>query len=397
MTDRQAVAVAAATADPAPRKVHLAHLEGLRALAALTVYVNHAYAQAWERKGPEFADPPYAFRLFMVFGHLAVTVFIVISGFCLALPVIDGNDRLRGGALEFFKRRCRRILPPYYGALLLSLLLIATIIGKPTNTLWDVPIQTDWKAIVAHALLVQDLFRTGRINYVLWSIAVEWHIYFLFPLFVWGAARFGIARVALVAMVVGFATRFAAEGTRLARPNPQYLGLFALGMFAAYVVRSKKPEFDRLKASRSWGWLALAMTLVVFGLCVYWGIPVAAVRFQYLDLPAGIMAAAILMHSSLWQKALFTRLLNLRALTFIGTFSYSVYLVHAPLLQVIWQYVLDPLGLTPNQTLAALMTGGLAAILLFSYGFFKLCEEPFMRSPARAATLSPGASVSKAV
>jgi peptidoglycan/LPS O-acetylase OafA/YrhL len=394
MTDR--LPVAAVATDQAPRKVHLAHLEGLRALAALTVYVNHAYAQTWERSGPEFDHPPLALRLFMVFGHLAVSVFIVLSGFCLALPVISGGDRLRGGTWDFFKRRARRILPPYYGQLALTLLLIATIIGKPTNTLWDVPIQVDWKAIVAHVLLVQDLFRTGRINYVLWSIAVEWHIYFLFPLFVWAVARFGIVRVALVALVLGFAARFLAEGTRYARPNPQYIGLFALGMFAAYVVRSDRPELAVYKNGRWWGWLALGLFGSLIGLCLYWGVPEAATRFHYLDLPAGFMAAAILVHSSLTPGALFSRVLNWRILTFIGTFSYSMYLLHAPLLQVIWQYVLNPLGLSLVQTFAALMTVGLGAILAFSYGFFKVCEEPFMRAPARAPALNAGASVSKA-
>jgi len=394
MTDRQAVAVAAA--DQAPRKVHLTHVEGLRALACLTVYVNHAYAQTWERTGPEFAHPPYLFRLFMVFGHLAVTVFIVISGFCLALPVIDHGGRLRGGTLDFFRRRARRILPPYYGALVVSLALIATIIGKPTNTLWDIPIVIDWKAVVAHALLVQDMFRTGRINYVLWSIAVEWHIYFLFPLFVWGTVRFGIFRVAMAAMVLGFAARFAAEGTRFARPCPQYVGLFALGMLAAYIVRSKRPEFERAKQSPYWGWAALGLCALVVGLCVHWTIPVAATRFHYLDLPAGVMAMAILVHSSLRPQAPFSRVLNFRGLAFVGTFSYSVYLLHAPLLQVIWQYVLDPLRLSLGQTFAALMTVGLGAILVLSYGFFKVCEEPFMRSPARRGALGGSASVSKA-
>ncbi len=390
MTDRQSVAVVAA--EQAPRKVHLAHLEGLRALAALTVYVNHAYAQTWEQVGPQFANPPLPFRLFMVFGHLAVSVFIVISGFCLALPVIDGHDRLRGGAADFFKRRARRILPPYYGSLLLSLALIATIIGKPTGTLWDFPIQVDWKAVVAHVLLLQDFFRTARINYVLWSIAVEWHIYFLFPLFVWGTARFGILRVASLAMLLGFAARFAAEGTRVQRANPQYLGLFALGMFAAYVVRSKKPELARFTASRYWGWAALTLFVAIVALCLWWGIPTSVERFPYLDLPAGMMAMAILIHSSLSTSAALARVLNLRVLTFIGTFSYSLYLVHAPLLQVIWQYVLDPLRLTPLQTFMALMTLGLAAVLAASYGFFRLCEQPFMRSPARRAAPSASAA-----
>ncbi|WP_410959855.1 acyltransferase family protein, partial [Salmonella sp. SAL4356] len=72
----------------------------------------------------------------LVTGHLAVSIFIVISGFCLALPVVAAGDRMRDGSLNFFKRRARRILPPYYGALAFSLLLIATVLGKKTGSLW---------------------------------------------------------------------------------------------------------------------------------------------------------------------------------------------------------------------------------------------------------------------
>jgi len=38
---------------------------------------------------------------FLIAGHLAVSVFIVVSGFCLALPVCDSADHLRGGAIGF--------------------------------------------------------------------------------------------------------------------------------------------------------------------------------------------------------------------------------------------------------------------------------------------------------
>lgn len=380
-----------------PPKLHLLHVEGLRALAALTVFINHAYAQAWERDGPQFANPPLVFELFMVLGHLAVSVFIVISGFCLALPVVDGGDRIRNGALEFFKRRARRILPPYYGALLLSLALIATVIGKPTGTLWDYPIVVDWEAVVAHALLVQDFFRTGRINYVLWSIAVEWHIYFLFPLFVWGTARFGMKRVALAALSLGFALRFAGDDTRLARANPHYVGLFALGMLAAYVVRSPKLEFASLKAYRFWGWIALASCPPILALAMHWGIGETKYHFHWLDLPAGVMAMSILIHTTLTPSAMLSRIVNLRPLTFLGKFSYSFYLLHAPLLQLVWQYTLNPLRLSPYQELAALLTAGFAAIVAFSYGFFKLCEEPFMRGPARAAAVGSSNPVSPGI
>jgi len=372
-------------ASPAER-LHLSHVEGLRALAALTVFVNHAYAQTWTEWAGERA--PGVLSLFgysMVAGHLAVSVFIVISGFCLTLPVVDAGDQVRGGNRKFFERRARRILPPYYGALILSLLLIATIIGKPTGTLWDVPIKADWRAVVAHLLLLQDFFRTGLINYVFWSIAVEWHLYFLFPALVWGIRRFGAPRVAAVALLVGYALRFGFDGTRVARANPHYLGLFCFGMLAAYVVRSPRPEFARARASQGWMWLAAGALAVTAALCGVWGLEASETRFQYLDLPVGVMAAATLVHSSAGRTRWLTRFLSFRPLVFVGTFSYSVYLVHAPLLQVIWQYGLNPLGMRRDVMFVSLLTLGLVLVLGFAYLFFRICEEPFMGSSARDA------------
>jgi peptidoglycan/LPS O-acetylase OafA/YrhL len=102
-------------------RVHLDFIEGMRATAALVVLLNHGYAQIWDLALKQFPPHRYAVLTYaMVTGHLAVSVFICISGFCLMLPVARGDGALKGGPLLFFKRRARRILPPYYAALLLS-------------------------------------------------------------------------------------------------------------------------------------------------------------------------------------------------------------------------------------------------------------------------------------
>src|SRR5207248_6339313 len=64
------------------------------------------------------------------FGRYAVGVFIVISGYCLMLPVARSvNRQLPGGVWAYIRRRARRILPPYFAALGVSLLLIVLIPG----------------------------------------------------------------------------------------------------------------------------------------------------------------------------------------------------------------------------------------------------------------------------
>jgi peptidoglycan/LPS O-acetylase OafA/YrhL len=68
---------------------------------------------------------------------------------------------------------------------------------------------------------------------------------------------------------------------------------------------------------------------------------------------------------------------------FIGTFSYSLYLIHAPILQLLWQYVLNPAGLGSDTMFLVLMTAGLLVVLCAAYGFFRAFEAPAMRAASR--------------
>jgi peptidoglycan/LPS O-acetylase OafA/YrhL len=365
----------------------------MRAIAALTVYVNHAYAQVTFADSVALARPFSWVRASMVAGHLSVTLFIVLSGFCLTLPVVDNGGELRGGLREFLKRRARRILPPYYAAVVLCLLLIATVIGKPTGSLWDFPAGVTRLSIASHALLLQDLIATSRINYVFWSIAVEWHIYFLVPLLVWLWRRWNGLTVLLGAMLVGYLVRVGFADTRLARMHPQFLGMFALGMAAAHLTRSQSPTWLRWRDRALWPWLAAASFLLTTSLAVHWGVHVAEDRFYLLDLPVGVMTTALLVASSRPGPSWLNRALRFRPLVLIGTFSYSLYLVHAPLLQILWQYVLLPLGLGREAMLALLLTAGLAIVLLLAYVFYLGCEAPFLRHAARARSAKVAPSV----
>jgi peptidoglycan/LPS O-acetylase OafA/YrhL len=364
-----------------PPRLHLGYVDGIRAAAALVVCVNHAYGMAYNPYLDIYAEGLLApFRYSLVAGHLSVTVFIVVSGFCLALPLIDGDGTLRGGVRGFFKRRARRILPPYYAALALCLLLIATIIGRQTMTIWDVPIQVDKTAVISHLLLLQNVFGTGRINYVFWSIATEWHIYFFMPVFVWGWRRFGALAVVTTAMLVGYALAIGFGHTRLARANPHFLGMFTLGMLAAYIVRSKSAPFVSLRQRFPFKLVAVLALASVIGLIGWFGLQKSIKTFEALDFPVGIMATCLLVVAS-EKQSLLGRLFSFRPLVFVGTFSYSVYLVHAPLLQIEWQYVLEPLGLGRDGQFLAMLSVGLVLIVAASYAFHRVFEAPFMSSP----------------
>ena len=120
----------------APR-VRLDYLDGLRGLAALYIVLFHLSFRLWALVNPFphslLAKGVFLLNtLFLSYGHYAVPVFIVLSGYCLMLPVVrNGNGTLPKGFMDFMRRRARRILPPYYAALVLFVgyCLIAPRIG----------------------------------------------------------------------------------------------------------------------------------------------------------------------------------------------------------------------------------------------------------------------------
>ena len=364
----------------------------MRAFAALVVLLNHTYAQIWTEFYGQFPKGAMGgLTYFLALGHLAVSVFIVISGYCLMLPVVRGDGTLRGGSTQFFKKRARRILPPYFGALAFSLLLIWLLIGQPTRTLWDVAIDFSRKDVVSHLLLLQNIFGTGRINYVFWSIATEWQIYFVFPALVWLWRRIDRRAIVVAALVFGFALTFLFGHTRLGRANPHYLGLFVVGMLTAQLVHAAPGRLARLNPLL-WRMIFAGPLLLAGVLISQWGWRLSIQRWPYLDMMVAIVTAAALMLSGLRPRGLVRSFFSWKPLALIGTFSYSLYLIHAPLLQLFWQYLLQPFGLDDNSRFAVLLLGGGPLIVGASYLFFRCFEQPFMQSPARRLERSAGSA-----
>ena len=104
-------------------------LDGLRGLAALEVVLIHVkQVMTWSNRGTSLPHRVELATVWMDWGHYAVDVFIVLSGFCLMLPVARNVDgQLQGSLADYIKRRARRILPPYYASLALALVLCATV------------------------------------------------------------------------------------------------------------------------------------------------------------------------------------------------------------------------------------------------------------------------------
>jgi peptidoglycan/LPS O-acetylase OafA/YrhL len=97
------------------------------------------------------------------------------------------------------------------------------------------------------------------------------------------------------------------------------------------------------------------------------------------DVCFGACAAAVLVIAAQNPSGLLRRFLGFKPLVWIGTFSYSLYLIHAPLLQLLWQYPLAPLQPQANVMCLTLIAVGGPLIVLAAYAFHVACERPFLR------------------
>lgn len=358
---------AGASSPPATRRVDW--LDGIRGAAALFVVLHHTWLSVWtafpRNVGPWWLG-------WLLYGHLAVAVFIVVSGFSLSLAPVRRGDTLSGGARRFLRRRAWRILPPYWAALIIST-IVSWMLLQPALSAGTVT-----RGFFVHGLLLQDVTGSWVPNGAFWSIAVEWQIYFVFPLILWLARRTSIrtsvtCTVALVLAVKGVIT-FGSPFNKVNHFTPQLLALFAMGVLAAHVGGDEVSlRFRRWLAMASAGALgAIVIAAVVEG--SVWMVS----RYFWVDLTFGCGVACLMavMHGGGATRT--RRVLASRAALKLGLFSYSIYLLHGPLVAVADVSFVRPMHLAPLEAFMVLLFVAVPAIIGLCYGFHLIFEAPFL-------------------
>lgn len=225
--------------------LHLGYLDSLRGLSALYVAACHAYLMyATDFATHGLRSPSGAVLVatsWVMFGRAAVAVFIVLSGYCLMLPIVRSpGHEWRVAFWPFMRRRAWRILPPYYGALACSAMLILLVpaLSDPAIREWHKSFPAfGTGSVVSHLLLLHNYFPAYQyaIDHPLWSIATEWQIYFLFPLLLWIGKRYGDFNIVVTAGAITMALNiYLLNFSPHHNPwPPQFVGLFGFGMACA--------------------------------------------------------------------------------------------------------------------------------------------------------------------
>ena len=348
-------------------------VEGMRGLAVLMVVLFHAGLAG------------------SVGGFVGVDVFFVISGFLITGLLVREHERTgRIGLLQFYARRARRLLPAALVVLVATLVAALALVAPLDRPAVGLDAAAAALSIgnIRFALAAGDYFTSQAAPSPFlhfWSLAVEEQFYLVWPALILIVARGGDTRrrvVVALGVVVGasFAadlvvTDAAAEWAFYSLPTRAWElglgGLLAVGLGAS----GRVPE--RVVGLAGWvGLAAIAIATLTFDSGLAW--PGVAALVPSLG------AVALLAGGS--RRLGPGRLLSVPPLRFLGRISYSLYLVHWPIL-VLMPFVLS--GVADDVTHVVLV--GLSIGVAFAT--WALVETPFRTGLSRRA-LPPGRTVS---
>jgi peptidoglycan/LPS O-acetylase OafA/YrhL len=330
------------------------------------VVLHHAWIRVWpaypSNDGPTWLG-------WLMPGQLGVVAFIVVSGYSLSVRPARHGGRLPEGKSGFARRRAWRIIPPYWAALVLSTLVVNLVLSQRTG------VTVDLRSFLVNAFLVQDVFGNTTPNGAFWSIAIEAQIYLIFPLMLWAVRRWSVVLVTVTVALAVCAAHVLAAGLPALRKiddlTPQLFACFALGVAAA-MSRSGTKDSDRRPR-----WPAAVVAVATLAYSWWIGTVAMYSQFFWVDIAVGAATALLFWSLSTWAARI-GGFLAWRPLRLLGQFSYSIYLIHAPILGIVYLFVVSPLKVPPLSAFLLTLGFGVPAALGFAYGFFWLFERPFL-------------------
>jgi peptidoglycan/LPS O-acetylase OafA/YrhL len=363
----------------------LPELDGLRGLAILIVLLFHCGAViGFVLQGSGRAALPAPLALIRA-GHTGVTLFFVLSAFLLSLPLLRRQADDRFDTRAFYRRRALRILPLYWCVLVAGGVLAATR--------WE-----DVLRVIPHLVFANGVSpavpKIHPYTDVTWSLATEAQFYLLLPALPWALASRGRRRLGWVVLGCGAAVYGALLGGAfigLMGPAGWFVGLtvvgrapvFVCGILAAWVYLRFGDRLRHWRPLAVWGDVALVGCFVALELLLR---PVAREGFLRWEFPPYV--AWHVVEGALWAAVLLLvivaplrlrRVFVSRAMAWLGLVSYSIYLLHWPMLLGSGRLLRRAFpGAGWDGVGVAWLVGTVAAIGVLSALTYRFIERPFL-------------------
>jgi peptidoglycan/LPS O-acetylase OafA/YrhL len=360
----------------------LTALDGLRGIAALIVVIYHTSLVAepylnTHRVGDAWWWISASPLKFLTAGPEFVLVFFILSGLVVTLPAL----REGFGWTKYYIARLIRLYVPVWGALAVSALLVLTL-PRDSSMVANGSWMATTNATSANASLLFGQAGLTRASYsldnVMWSL--RWEIVFsvALPLFIGLAALIGRFWIPAIAVAAALYT----VGIFANNAPMTYLPLFLAGTIAALHIE-QITAWAKNRGARFWTITAATSVLLIIVGPMIGRVPDVGDLAKFATGAAGFGAVGLVL--SVIGSPLLDRALSARVPQFFGKISFSLYLIHVPLLTVVTYLVGDS-----SWILIAAIVPPLA--ILAGWGFYTLLERP-----SQKAAKTVGAAAARAV
>jgi peptidoglycan/LPS O-acetylase OafA/YrhL len=281
-------------------------IDALKAVAALLVLLTH-----FSSYGPLAAAARDAFPLTLDwlydYGRMAVQVFLVVAGFLAARALSSHGGPLATSPLPLIWKRYLRLVVPYLAAI--GLAIAAAAIADHCMDDESIPARATFRQWLAHALLLQNLLGFESLSAGVWYIAIDFQLFVLMALLLW-AGRIRLLAPALVLAVATASLFWFNRDADWDNWALYFFGSYGLGAAAWWAA-------DRKQLS---AWLGVIATVAIAALVVDFRLRIVLALSVALLLGFGRRTGFL----EKWPNA--------RPLAFLGQISFSIFLVHFPVL-----------------------------------------------------------------
>lgn len=341
-----------------------ADVDGLRAVAVLPVLLFHSGVSLFSG------------------GYVGVDIFFVISGFVITSKLTEDIGLGRFSVADFYVRRIRRIMPALIATIVAS--YIAALVLFLPNAMADFS-----RSVVSTALFISNMyfwknsgyFETQALDRPLlhtWSLSVEEQFYIVIPIAMFLAVKF-LKRHAWILFALAAAVSLALSIFITDKaPTANFFILptraWELLLGSLLVLMPLKSLENKILRE---GLALLAIGMIAVSIVLY----TDATPFPGLTALVPTLGAALLIYLGRDHTSLVSRALAWKPMIWVGLISYSLYLVHWPII-VFARYAL--LRDLEGWEIAAAVVSSLL-LAWFSYRFI---ETPFRR-PAKPLSRWP--------
>ncbi|MFZ1547747.1 MAG: acyltransferase [Candidatus Nitrotoga sp.] len=341
----------------------LTAMEGLRAYAAIIVYILHMLGQfVNSRLGINFdkttllelskENPEYLPFYWLWSSHYGVDIFFLLSGY-LIVGMVNKKDFHYG---RFIFHRFLRIYPTLIVSTLMYVLYGMIVHGE---AFW-------LGGVVGNLLLLNGIsgLNFPAINVVTWSLFFEFSFYFIFPI-LWRLCRRDLAKFTLLILIILIPLLFI---------SPSYMRylMFVAGVFLKVISESNLSKIRSIFTE----WQIIIIYLISTLLFVY-------TKNYILFISLYFFTSFLFVDRALNFRGALYHLLSLRVLRFFGNISFSFYLFH-PLGLIISKSVLFELNIQNNYSyLLLFFIISLIITTIISTACFVLIEQQYFKNKKR--------------